>query len=77
MIRNIRASLENIFKKADINGVTVNDLRNTFIIFQLQQGVPVSKVAEIVGHQKIATTERYLKLLEKKPEKQLRNIVPL
>lgn len=77
MIRNIRASLENIFKKADINGVTVNDLRNTFIVYQLQNGLPLAKVSEIVGHQKAATTERYLKLLKEEPQRIQSKIIPL
>jgi site-specific recombinase XerD len=77
LIRNIRAGFEGIFKKAGIKGITVNDLRNTFIVYQLQNGVPLAKVAEVVGHQKLATTERYLKLLEKEPERLQRNVVPL
>lgn len=74
LIRNLRSSLNNIFNKAEIKGVNVNDLRNTFIIFQLQHGLPIDKVAEIVGHKKITSTEKYFKLLEKKPEKNTNQI---
>ena len=69
LIRNLRSSLNNIFLKAEIKGVNVNDLRNTFITFQLQHGLPIEKVAEIAGHKKTTSTEKYFKLLEKKPEK--------
>lgn len=69
LIRNLRSSLNNIFRKAEIKGVNVNDLRNTFITFQLQHGVPIEKVAEIAGHKKTTSTEKYYKLLETKPEK--------
>jgi site-specific recombinase XerD len=77
IIRNIRASLENIFRKAGIEGITVNDLRNTFIVYQLQNGLPLAKVSEIVGHQKSATTERYLKLLKEEPQRTQSRIIPL
>ncbi len=74
LIRNLRSSLNNIFNKAEIKGVNVNDLRNTFIIFQLQHGLTIEKVAEIVGHKKTTSTEKYFKLLEKKPEKNTNQI---
>ncbi len=63
LIRNIRSTLRNYLKKSGLNDVKVNDLRNTFITFQLSAGVPLDIVAKIVGHQRISTTEKYLNLV--------------
>lgn len=77
LIRNIRTALDRVFNKAGIKNATVNDLRNTFIVYQLQNGLKIEKLAQIVGHKKVSTTERYLPFLEKKPEKTHNKITPL
>jgi site-specific recombinase XerD len=68
LARNIRSLLNRYFNKADIRGVKVNDLRNTFIVFQLKSGVPIDVVSQIVGHKRISTTEKYLELIDSKEE---------
>lgn len=69
LVRNIRASIERCFTEAGIENATVNDLRNTFIIHQLENGVDLLTVSRIVGHKRLATTERYLELVKEKPGK--------
>jgi len=66
--RNIRSLLNRYFNKADIKGIKVNDLRNTFIVFQLKSGVPIDVVSQVVGHKRISTTEKYLELIDSKEE---------
>jgi site-specific recombinase XerD len=68
LARNIRSLLNRYFKKAGIKKVKVNDLRNTFIAYQLKAGVPIDVVSRIVGHKRISTTEKYLKLIDSKQE---------
>jgi site-specific recombinase XerD len=68
LARNIRSLLNRFFNKADIKGVKVNDLRNTFIVFQLKSGVPIDVVSQVVGHKRISTTEKYLELIDSKEE---------
>jgi len=63
LIRNIRSTLKNYLRKSGLIDVKVNDLRNTFITYQLSAGVPLDIVAKIVGHQRISTTEKYLNLV--------------
>ncbi len=77
LVRNIRTSINNAFKKVGIEDVTVNDLRNTFIVNQLKNGVKVEKIAEVVGHQRISSTEKYLELVEKLPKKKTSKLVCL
>lgn len=68
LARNIRSLLNRYFAKADIEGVKVNDLRNTFIVYQLKSGVPIDVVSQVVGHKRISTTEKYLELIDSKEE---------
>jgi len=68
LARNIRSLLNRFFIKADIKGIKVNDLRNTFIVFQLKSGVPIDVVSQVVGHKRISTTEKYLELIDNKEE---------
>lgn len=77
LVRNIRTSINNAFKKIGIKDVTVNDLRNTFIVNQLKSGVKITKVAEVVGHQRVSSTEKYLELVEKLPKKKINKLVCL
>jgi integrase/recombinase XerD len=68
LARNIRSLLNRYFDKADIKDVKVNDLRNTFIVYQLKAGVPIDVVSQVVGHKRISTTEKYLELIDSKEE---------
>jgi len=77
LIRNIRTALNRIFVKAGIKNATVNDLRNTFIVYQLENGIRLEKLAEIVGHKKASTTQRYLQFLETRNRKEHTRITPL
>jgi len=69
LVRNIRSTLRNYLRKSDLEGIKVNDLRNTFIAYQLAAGVPLDIISSIVGHQRISTTEKYLQLVERPENK--------
>jgi integrase/recombinase XerD len=77
LIRNIRTAVNRAFRKAGIVNSTVNDIRNTFIVYQLENGMDISELAKYVGHQKSTTTERYLSLVENRPSKTTRQIKSL
>jgi integrase/recombinase XerD len=64
LVRNIRASMNRLFKRAGLNGVTVNDLRHTFTAYQLSSGVSVHTVCRVTGHKTLSTTQKYLKHLK-------------
>ena len=63
-VRNLRASIDRIFKKAGIENAKVSDIRHTFIAQQLLRGTPVVVVSRIVGHKRTETTSRYLDYLK-------------
>lgn len=77
LIRNIRSSIDMAFKKTGIKDVTVNDLRNTFIFHQLEQGIQLELLAKTVGHKRVATTENYLEFVESRPRKSIKKLTPL
>ena len=60
LIRNIRTSIDRYFKKAGLKDVKVNDLRHTFIAYQLKNGVHPEVIHKHVGHRRISSTEKYL-----------------
>jgi integrase/recombinase XerD len=64
LVRNIRTALDRYFRLAGIKDAKVNDLRHTFIVEQLKAGTPLVYISQLVGHKRITTTEKYLKLIE-------------
>lgn len=77
LVRNIRTMINNAFEKSGIENATVNDIRNTFIVYQLEHGIPLERVAEIVGHQRLTSTEKYLNLISNKKTKKSTKAIPL
>ena len=77
LIRNIRSTINAAFKSTGIKDATVNDLRNTFIIFQLENGLKIDILAEIVGHKRQTTTEHYLEFIQTRTHKTTSRIIPL
>ena len=61
-IRNIRAAIDRYLKKAEIMNYSVNDLRTTFLVQNLKNGVDIVLLSHAVGHKRLSTTERYLQL---------------
>jgi len=64
LVRNIRSAIDRYFGVAGVEGAKVNDLRHTFIVHQLRNGVSLTRVAELVGHRRVSTTERYLEMID-------------
>lgn len=77
LIRNIRSTINSAFKSTGIKDATVNDLRNTFIIHQLENGLKIDILAEIVGHKRQTTTEHYLEFIQTRSQKTTSRITPL
>jgi site-specific recombinase XerD len=71
LIRNIRVFIKMYYKKAGITNAKVHDLRHTFCAHHLKKGTSLLIVAKMAGHKKLATTEKYLSLIEKEKEDQI------
>ncbi len=70
LVRNIRAAIDRYFKIAGIVNAKVNDLRHTFITQQLMAGTPLVYISKLAGHKRLSTTEKYLKIINEKMEKE-------
>jgi len=64
LIRNIRTAIDRYFRLAGIKVAKVNDLRNTWIVYQLISGANVVLVSKLAGHKRLSTTEKYLDLIK-------------
>jgi len=64
LVRNIRTAIDRYFRLAGIKEAKVNDLRHTFIVEQLKAGTPLVYISQLVGHKRITTTEKYLKMVD-------------
>lgn len=61
-VRNIRASVDRFIQKAELPKYSVNDLRTTFIVENIKNGVDLILISQVSGHKRLSTTERYLDL---------------
>jgi site-specific recombinase XerD len=77
LIRNIRTSIDRYFKKAGLKDVKVNDLRHTFIAYQLKNGVHPEVIHKHVGHKRLSSTQKYLEYLSITEEVTATRIVEL
>jgi site-specific recombinase XerD len=71
LIRNVRVFIKRYYKKAGITNARVHDLRHTFCTHHLKKGTSLLVVAKMAGHKKLATTEKYLSLIEKESDDQI------
>ncbi len=69
LVRNVRQIIVRYFNEVGINKATINDLRNTFITHQLINGASLEYIARIVGHRRLSSTERYLRLVKEVKQK--------
>ncbi|MBI2641714.1 tyrosine-type recombinase/integrase [Candidatus Roizmanbacteria bacterium] len=69
LIRNIRQIITRCFREVGIENATVNDLRNTFIAYQLMNGASIEYIAKVVGHRRLSSTERFLNLVKEETER--------
>jgi len=70
LVRNIRTTMERFFKIAGIEKAKINDLRNTWIVHQLNEGVSPLLLQKLAGHKRLSTTEKYLQFVEVKGAKE-------
>lgn len=69
LVRNIRSIITRCFREVGIEDAKVQDLRNTFIAYQLMNGASISYISKIVGHKRLSSTEKYLDLVKQESER--------
>jgi len=65
-VRNIRAAIDRYMQRAEIPNYSVNDLRTTFMVENIKDGVDLTLLSQVAGHKRLSTTERYLELAQVK-----------
>jgi integrase len=60
----LREQWVEICKTAEIHGLRIHDLRHSFASTLVNEKVPLQVVGQLLGHSKIATTERYSHLYQ-------------
>ncbi len=76
-VRNIRASVDRFIQKAELPKYSVNDLRTTFIVENIKNGVDLILISQVSGHKRISTTERYLSLAGVKESGKKQSLIEL
>lgn len=69
LIRNIRTIITRCFREIGVEDAKVQDLRNSFIAYQLMSGASISYISKVVGHKRLSSTEKYLNLVKEQVEK--------
>ena len=72
LVRNIRTAIDRYFKLAGIRDAKVNDLRHTFVAHHLMAGTSLVLVSKLAGHKRLATTEKYLNLIQGRLEEPIK-----
>jgi len=63
-VRTIQRKMKEYINKAGIKKkLTPHSLRHTFAILLMEQGVPLNRIQSLLGHESIATTSIYLKIV--------------
>ncbi len=57
-IKSIRHGVQNAIGRAKIGHVTIHELRHTAAVHMLGAGVPIEKVAQVLGHSNVSVTYR-------------------
>ncbi len=77
LVRNMRTSITRALERVGISNATVNDIRNTFIVYQLKNGMPIKTLGETVGHKRLTSTKRYIQLINSKPKRKIKKMKQL
>ncbi|HEY4694825.1 MAG TPA: tyrosine-type recombinase/integrase [Candidatus Nanoarchaeia archaeon] len=72
LVRNIRTAIDRYFRLAGIKDAKVNDLRHTFVAHHLMAGTSLVLVSKLAGHKRLATTEKYLNLIQSRLDKPIK-----
>ena len=59
MADNLGRRWKRIITKAKVSGVSIHDLRRTYVTRMVRAGVPLSTVQQLAGHSHIKTTLKH------------------
>jgi len=63
-IRNLRRQISRYFIRAGIKKASLFDLRHTFCVDMLKNGMPIYELAKTCGHKNLISAQKYLDLID-------------
>jgi site-specific recombinase XerD len=72
--KHVNLSLKEALRVAGVEGVTLHMLRHTFCTRLAAAGVDIRTIKELAGHSDIATTMRYMRLVESNKHQAIRRL---
>lgn len=69
--RNVRYVIDRYYRKVGIRRATVHTLRHTFCTHHVAKGTSLMVIAQMAGHSKLTTTQKYIHLTTEVMDKQI------
>lgn len=57
-VKSIRKGISNAVERSGIGHVTIHELRHTAAVHMIGAGIPIEKVAQVLGHSNVSVTHR-------------------
>lgn len=67
--RTMNRAVVAMVKRAGLSGITPHSLRHSFATHMLERGAPLRVIQELMGHESLVTTQRYLKITTEQMKK--------
>jgi integrase/recombinase XerC len=74
--RTVHRMIVAVSRKAALYGVTPHTMRHSFATHMLERGAPLRVIQELLGHESLATTQKYLKVTVEQMKKSYRETHP-
>jgi hypothetical protein len=68
----VQHCIQDVGEQAGVSGLSPHRLRHTLATHLLNQGVPITTIQKLLGHQDLGTTQRYARVADQTVERDYR-----